>query len=82
MVEIFKSTQCGGSRPMYEIFRAANYSLGIFGFINKHRITIRGITNINGNKPYDVDYLPGAAILCKLFLRFCARPTRKVFFVF
>ena len=36
------------------------------GFINKYRITIGGITNINENKPYDVDYLPGAAILCKL----------------
>lgn len=36
------------------------------GFIRKGRISIGGLREIKCSEPYDVDYLPGAAILCKL----------------
>ena len=36
------------------------------GFIRKFRITIGGLRCIAKPEPYDVDYLPGAAILCNL----------------
>jgi GT2 family glycosyltransferase len=35
------------------------------GYIDKFRLTIGGLKKI-ANEPYDVDYLPGAAILCRL----------------
>ncbi len=36
------------------------------GVIRKFRVTIGGIKKIEKPEPYDVDYLPGAAILCRL----------------
>jgi GT2 family glycosyltransferase len=36
------------------------------GVINKFRVTIHGQLEIVKPEPYEVDYLPGAAILCKL----------------
>ena len=36
------------------------------GVIKKFRATIDGLTKIQKAGPYDVDYLPGAAILCRL----------------
>ncbi len=36
------------------------------GFIRKIRISIGGLREIKRTEPYDVDYLPGAAILCRL----------------
>jgi GT2 family glycosyltransferase len=36
------------------------------GAIDKLRIRIGGLLTQRGDAPYDVDYLPGAAILCKL----------------
>lgn len=35
------------------------------GYIDKFRLIIGGL-NINTNEPYDVDYIPGAALLCRL----------------
>ncbi len=36
------------------------------GVIRKFRVSIGGLSRIRGPEPYDVDYLPGAAILCRL----------------
>lgn len=36
------------------------------GVIRKFRVVITGLLEISKPKPYDVDYLPGAAILCRL----------------
>lgn len=36
------------------------------GIIHKFRVSIGGLTKIKKPQPYDVDYLPGAAILCRL----------------
>lgn len=36
------------------------------GSVKKIRISIGGLREIKQTEPYDVDYLPGAAILCKL----------------
>ena len=36
------------------------------GFVDKFRVTISGLTKIAKPEPYDVDYLPGAAILFRL----------------
>ena len=36
------------------------------GVIVKYNITIHGLKEITNTLPHDVDYLPGAAILCKL----------------
>ncbi len=36
------------------------------GLIRKIRIFIGGLREIKRTEPYDVDYLPGAAILCRL----------------
>jgi hypothetical protein len=36
------------------------------GFIHKFRLSISGLSEIVKPEPYDVDYLPGAAILCRL----------------
>ena len=36
------------------------------GFVKKIRISVGGLREIKQTEPYDVDYLPGAAILCKL----------------
>ncbi|WP_040572800.1 glycosyltransferase [Methylovulum miyakonense] len=38
------------------------------GTINRLRISIYGIDTQRGVDPYDVDYLPGAAIVCKLYV--------------
>jgi GT2 family glycosyltransferase len=38
------------------------------GIIHKFRLSIGGLTKIIKPEPYDVDYLPGAAILCKLIV--------------
>ena len=38
------------------------------GSINKFRLRIEGIQKVKSNDPYDVDYLPGAAILCKFYV--------------
>jgi GT2 family glycosyltransferase len=38
------------------------------GVVKKYRLRIEGILNPNGSIPYEVDYLPGAAILCRLDL--------------
>lgn len=36
------------------------------GAIVKYKVKIHGLKTVKGKTPYDVDYLPGAAILCKL----------------
>ena len=36
------------------------------GVVNRFKLSVWGIQKCHGIAPYDVDYLPGAAILCKL----------------
>ena len=66
LLRLLESKNIGAVGPRMPFLSRPEQIWACGGFIRKCRISIGGLHEIKCSEPYDVDYLPGAAILCKL----------------
>jgi GT2 family glycosyltransferase len=66
LLRLLESKNIGAVGPCISFLSCPEQIWACGGFIRKCRISIGGLREIKCSEPYDVDYLPGAAILCKL----------------
>jgi len=64
--ELLETERVGAVGPCMSFANCPDKIWACGGFIRKFRVTIGGLSEIAKSEPYDVDYLPGAAILCRL----------------
>jgi GT2 family glycosyltransferase len=64
--QLLDSEQVGACGPCMPFASNPDQIWACGGFIDKFTLSIGGLKKIAQCEPYDVDYLPGAAILCRL----------------
>ena len=64
--ELLDTERVGAVGPCMPFMSCPGHVWACGGIIRKCRISVSGLCEIKRPGPYDVDYLPGAAILCKL----------------
>ena len=64
--ELLDTEKVGAVGPCLPFASSPDQIWACGGFVKKIRISVGGLREIKQTEPYDVDYLPGAAILCKL----------------
>jgi GT2 family glycosyltransferase len=64
--EMLDTERVGAVGPCMPLASCPDQIWACGGAIRKFRVAIHGLVEIAKSKPYDVDYLPGAAILCRL----------------
>jgi GT2 family glycosyltransferase len=65
LMRVLDSDDIGAVGPCMSYADAPAKIWACGGAINKFRLRISGTQKVKSDSPYDVDYLPGAAILCK-----------------